>query len=102
MAEYHLTNQAVLDLNGIWNYTVEKWSQEQADKYYGMLTDLCDKLASDPELGRQYDEIFPGLFGMNAGRHMIFYRRLEPDLIEVIRILHDQMDLENRLSDPRG
>ena len=37
MAEYKLTNKAVEDLNDIWEYTIEKWSEEQADKYYNLL-----------------------------------------------------------------
>ncbi len=30
MAEYKLTNQAVVDLNGIWEYTFFEWSEQQA------------------------------------------------------------------------
>ena len=34
---YKLTNKAVADLTNIWDYTVEKWSEEQAAKYYFLL-----------------------------------------------------------------
>jgi len=34
MAKYELTNKAVADLNGIWEYTFENWSENQADRYY--------------------------------------------------------------------
>lgn len=30
MAKYKLTNKAVEDLNGIWDYTAYKWSEAQA------------------------------------------------------------------------
>ena len=43
MAEYRLTNQAVEDLNEIWNYTFDEWSEEQADKYYEMLIRFFNK-----------------------------------------------------------
>lgn len=46
MAEYRLTNKAVEDLNGIWNYTAEEWSEEQADSYYEMLLNSCQALAT--------------------------------------------------------
>ena len=82
MAEYLLTPRALDDLNEIWNYTVEKWSEEQADMYYGMLVDLFDNLAEEPELGRRYDLIQPGLLGLKAGRHVIFYRILKSETIE--------------------
>ncbi len=100
MAEYLLTPRALDDLNEIWNYTVEKWSEEQADKYYGMLVDLFEKLVEEPDLGRRYDIVQPGLLGMKVGRHVIFYRHKRAGVIEIIRILHEEMDLENRLDDP--
>jgi toxin ParE1/3/4 len=34
MAKYKLTTKAVDDLARIWNYTFDKWSGYQADKYY--------------------------------------------------------------------
>ena len=77
MAEYLLPPRALDDLNEIWNYTVEKWSEEQGSMYYGMLVDLLDNLAEQPELGRHYELIHPSLMGLKAGRHVIFYRMLK-------------------------
>ena len=31
MAKYHLTKKAVQDLDAIWAYTLNTWSQEKAD-----------------------------------------------------------------------
>ena len=45
MANYMLTNKAVEDLTGIWDYTLKKWSEQQADKYYEMLIDTFKKIA---------------------------------------------------------
>ena len=96
MAEYELTNKAVEDLNGIWEYTVETWSENQADKYYDMLLGYCQEIADNPELGRNYDGINSDLFGIKANRHVIFYRKRIDQPIEITRILHGQMDLKNR------
>jgi toxin ParE1/3/4 len=41
MAEFRLTNRAVEDLSKIWEYTLEVWSENQADKYYDMLISNC-------------------------------------------------------------
>lgn len=30
MAKYELTNKAIEDLTVIWEYTIEKWSEQQA------------------------------------------------------------------------
>ncbi|MEM6966656.1 MAG: type II toxin-antitoxin system RelE/ParE family toxin [Bacteroidota bacterium] len=97
MAKYRLTKKAVDDLNGIWNYTTDKWSERQADKYYHMLIDNCQNIADNPDLGKNYKEIAPQLFGLKVNRHIIFYRKLIDEPIEITRILHEQMDLKNRM-----
>lgn len=33
MAEYQLTRKAVEDLNRIWEYTFDRWSEQQGDIY---------------------------------------------------------------------
>jgi len=45
MVKYKLTIKAVDDLSNIWNYTLEKWSEKQADKYYNMLVDSFNEIA---------------------------------------------------------
>jgi len=39
------------------------------------------------------------LLGFKAGRHIIFYREIGENEIEIIRILHEQMDLKNRIEE---
>jgi len=99
MVRFKLTNKAVEDLVYIWNYTFDKWSENQADTYYHMLLENCNVLASNPDFGKNYSEVIPNLLGFKAGRHLIFYRRIEDNEIEIIRILHEQMDLKNRLKE---
>ena len=48
MKKYHLTNKAIQDLNEIWIYTVEAWSEKQADTYYRDLIEAIKKVAIDP------------------------------------------------------
>jgi toxin ParE1/3/4 len=62
-----------------------------------MLIKTCNEVASNPQLGKNYDGIAPNLYGFKAGRHLIFYRKLGPEIIEITRILHEQMDLEHRI-----
>lgn len=99
MAKYVLTNKANEDLNKIWNYTFDKWSEEQADKYYQTLLDSCQFLSVNPNLGKNYSEIIYGLFGLKFKHHIIFYRKIHKETIEITRILHEHMDLKNRLID---
>lgn len=99
MAKFKFTNKAVDDLSKIWNYTFDKWSEKQADKYYVMLLENCQFIADDPKIGKKYEEVNEDLWGLKANRHIIFYRILDEHLIEIIRILHEQMDLKNRIAE---
>ena len=97
MAKYNLTNRAVEDLADIWKFTFEEWSEKQADTYYDMLIANCKRIAKNPSLGKNYDGIVKNLFGLRTNRHIIFYRHITKNEIEVTRILHERMDLENRI-----
>ena len=99
MAKYVLTNKAVEDLTAIWEYSFEFWSENQADKYYLQLISDCQFLANNQDIGRKYDEIELEIFGLKSGEHIIFYRMLSDEVIEIIRILHSKMDLKQRLKE---
>jgi len=70
MAESRLTNKAVEDLNDIWVYTYDNWSEEQADKYYLLLLSFCQNIADKPDLGKNYKGIRADLFGLLINRHI--------------------------------
>ena len=98
MAKYHLTNKAVEDLSDIWEYTVDTWSERQADDYYNMLIASFQKITENPQLfGLKYEEIAEGLHGYRANKHIIIYRILADEDILIIRILHQRMDLKHRI-----
>ena len=99
MHKYQLTNKAVLDLSAIWEYTVQTWSERQADKYYFMLLDTCQDLANGKVSGKNYPEIHSDIFGFRAGQHIIFYRKIDVDKIEIARFVHTQMDLKQRIQE---
>ena len=97
MAKYYLTNKAVNDLSEIWYYTIETWSEMQAEKYYDLLVASCDHLANNPGIGRKYDMVSKGLLGFKSGEHIIFYSIISKNEIQVTRILHGMMDLKSKL-----
>ncbi|MBL7968405.1 MAG: type II toxin-antitoxin system RelE/ParE family toxin [Prolixibacteraceae bacterium] len=99
MAKYFLTNKAIEDLTEIWNYTFDEWSEQQADKYYQLLIDNCKEIALNPKLGKNYDDILTTLHGLKVAKHIIFYRILGSDKIEITRILHERMDLRSRIKE---
>ncbi len=99
MAKYLLTNKAVEDLSQIWNYTIDKWSESQADNYYQMLLDYFNDIALNPDFGKNYSAVIEDLLGFRAGRHIIFYKKIDIDKILIIRILHERMDLKRRIKE---
>ena len=95
MAIFELTKEAAEDLFKIWEYTVDTWSEQQADKYYAQLTLSFKKIAEKPsKAGSSYEEIYPGLKGKHVGKHVVFFlpRKDKPTLI--VRILHERMDFK--------
>ena len=97
MHRYLLTQKAITDLTEIWNYTINTWSENQADKYYEEILNFCQKLADNPKVGRNYSQLIPDLKGAKINRHIIFYREMTQNTIEIERVLHEQMDLKSRL-----
>lgn len=99
MAKVILRKEAIDDLNNIWDYTLEAWSEIQADKYYEAIKLACSQIGENPAIGKRYKLINRNLLGLRTGKHIIFYQIITKDEIEVIRILHEQMDLTNRLKE---
>ena len=99
MPKYKLTNKAVEDLSKIWDYTFEVWSEDQADKYYEILISTCQDIADNPVLGKIYEGVTESLLGMKTNRHIIFYRTLNENYVEITRIIHERMDLKKRISE---
>lgn len=92
MGKFKFSKKAVDDLSSIWDYTLNEWSELQADKYYLMLIDTCQEIVVNPKIGKDYSSIAKNLFGITSGCHIIFYRRLRNKDVEIVRILHEQMD----------
>ena len=92
---YKLTPAAAADLEEIWVYTFKTWSLEQADSYHGSIIAACEGLAAGVKRGRPV-EIREGYFKYAAGSHLVFYRASGGG-IEVMRVLHQSMDVGRHL-----
>ena len=64
MARIQLTKKAVTDLASIWNYTVDEWSEQQAEKYYNLILDTCESISENPKIGKSYEGITKDLLGL--------------------------------------
>jgi toxin ParE1/3/4 len=97
---YKISKEASNDLEKIWLYTFETWSKEQADKYLNLLFDEIEYLCLKPNSGSDFGNVRMGYFRSRVNAHFIFYLINEKkNQIEIIRILHQQMDIENRLNE---
>ena len=91
-----LTPRAEQDLSEIFDYSADQWGTDRAVAYLKLLHATMERLMRFPEFGRTADEVGPGLRIVPAGSHIVVYR-LQPDVVAVIRILHQRMDLAGHL-----
>ena len=95
---FFISKKAVSDLEEIWLYTVEKWSTEQADRYYNLIFDEINYICKNISAGKSMEHVRKGYRASKVKSHLIFYRIIN-NTIEVIRILHERMDIENIFND---
>jgi len=97
MGSFILTRKARDDLLAIGRYTGKQWGKAQRIRYLTQLDNAFHDLVNKPDLGRACNDIREGYFKYNIGRHVIFYHSIGEDQIEIIRILHGRMDIEQHL-----
>ncbi|KPE53016.1 type II toxin-antitoxin system RelE/ParE family toxin [Chryseobacterium indologenes] len=97
---YKISKEALKDLEKIWLYTFENWSMEQADYYFNLIMNEIEYLTRNPMSGKDYGKVRKGYFRSRVKSHFIFYKiNLKDEEIEIIRILHQQMDISARLDE---
>ena len=97
---YKISAKALADIEEIWLYSAGKWSTEQADRYVNLIFDEIEYLAQHPSGAKDIGHLRENYWCAKVKSHLIFYKRIgKPHAIEVIRVLHERMDIENRLSD---
>jgi toxin ParE1/3/4 len=97
---YRLSVKAAEDIESIWLYTFENWSLEQADRYINLIFDEIEYIAANPDAGREYSFVRKNYRCSKVKSHLVFYRLAEKEKhVEIIRVLHERMDVENRLTD---
>ena len=94
---FFLTSKAYEDLKSIAIYTQENWGVSQRNIYLKMMDDAFKELSDNPDRGRKIDNIRTGYYKYKIGKHFIFYRLVFKSDIEIIRILHQKMDIESHL-----
>ena len=94
---YRLSPAARADLRSIWLYTDETWGRDQADRYIASIETVFENLAAGREQGRAADHFRKGYRVASVGSHYVFYRSSADDTIQIMRILHQRMNIRSRL-----
>ncbi len=82
------------DLAEIWDYIADD-SIKQADAFIDHIDGAFRTLAAQPMMGRERNELVPGLRSFPIGRYMIFYEPL-PDGVVIVRVLHGARDIDTQ------
>ena len=99
MPGFRLTERAKADLRAIGRYTQITWGREQRNVYLARLDACFHLLAREPHRGRSCDDIRPGYRKYALFRAAPDFLSCVPEGVEIIRILHDRMDIEAHLDD---
>lgn len=94
---YRISTEALEDLEKIWVYTYHKWSADQADRYYALIIDEIEHITKNFDSGKSMEHVRDGYRSVKIKSHLIFYRLYDGENMEIIRVLHQVMDIENRL-----
>ena len=98
MAIFKLTAAAKNDLRRIAAFTERRWGRNQRNNYLRQLDHAFHQLASNAEIGRTCEYLRAGYRKFPLASHVIYYRIGDTDCVEIIRVLHKQMDVSRALS----
>jgi toxin ParE1/3/4 len=93
MSTFTLTQRAKADLKAIAKFTEKRWGREQRCIYIKQFDDTFHVLSDTPEIGNSCDYIKESYQKFPQSSHIIFYRATSPKYIQVIRVLHKNMDV---------
>lgn len=99
---------AEVDFANILKWSTENFGARQSRVYRDTLVRAIAELASDPNVAgsRARDEIMTGLRTLHVARHgrrgshFLMYRVGRNSTVEIVRILHDRMDLWRHIPSP--
>ena len=103
-----LASTAEEDFRNILRWTEEQFGEAQARAYADTLTRAVQALSFGPNVAgaRARNDVADGLMALHVarrgrrGRHLVLYRAgspSDPPVIDVLRLLHDSMDLPRRM-----
>jgi toxin ParE1/3/4 len=114
MSLFRLSRPAQADLANLLSMSAERWGAEGRRRYAATLATAMRRVAAEPQGRGTRDraDLLPGIRSFHirhAGRetaevkvrrpvHILYYRVVQPGLIEIVRVLHERMEPSRHLS----
>ena len=97
MPRFRIKAAARADLKRIARFTEQTWGRSQRNHYLAEIDEAFRILAENTESGMACDFIRPGYRVYPVGSHLVFYKPGVGETVEIIRVLHERMDVSSRL-----
>lgn len=114
MARFRVTLSARLDIHSILATSAALWGTQAKNRYESLLKAAIQAVADQPNgpLTRDRRALRPGIrsfhlrharkrhpiSGVKQPVHVVYYRLVKHDLVEIVAVLHERMDPETHLS----
>jgi toxin ParE1/3/4 len=70
MTRYVLSPLAQADIDDIWDYSADRWNEDQAQRYIEDIRRAVETVARDPRRGRSCDQIRRGYYKFSVNAHI--------------------------------
>lgn len=95
MTAYRIAPDAEDDLDAISQY-IARDNPPAALRWLDRVTELFERLAEQPGMGRARDDLRAGVRSFPHGEYLLFYTP-NPDGIDVVRVIHGARKLDDQL-----
>ena len=89
---FRLTQPAIRDIEEIADYIASQHGLEQGERWLSKLNAKFSSITQFPKMGRQRDEILPGLRSLSVDSYLIFYT-ISQSGVDILRVVSGYRNL---------
>jgi toxin ParE1/3/4 len=89
---YQFSRAASADLDDIWDYSAENWGEDQAEHYLRQIQNAVARLNDGTAISRSVGNVRQRYLIYGVGSHYLLMRKYS-DRVEIVRVLHQSMDI---------
>lgn len=93
-----LTQRALADIQGIYDYSVEQWGKRTAEKYLDEIEAGLDRVKAEPSLLRPEPDLHAALTFYRVNKHLLVCD-MQPGSIILLTVVHASRDIPSRLAE---